>query len=166
MPTIDELVRALALAPHPEGGYFRETYRAAEELSVLPSRFAGPRSVSTAIYYLLAEDAFSALHRIRSDEVWHFYVGDPLALTVISDGGELRTLVLGTDLAAGHVPQAVVEAGAWFGARLVTPGPSTFALVGCTVAPGFSFDDFELADRDALAARYPQHAETIRALTR
>jgi predicted cupin superfamily sugar epimerase len=166
MPTIDELVGALALAPHPEGGYFRETYRAAEELTSLPPRFAGSRSVSTAIYYLLAEHAFSALHRIRSDEVWHFYLGDPLALTVISDAGELRTIVLGTDLAAGHVPQTVVEAGAWFGARLEAPAPGRFALVGCTVAPGFSFDDFELADRDALVARFPRHAVTIRGLTR
>ena len=166
MPTIDALVQTLGLAPHPEGGYYRETYRASEQLTALPPRFPGPRSVSTAIYYLLAEDAFSALHRIRSDVLWHFYLGDPLALTVIAASGELRTIVLGTDLAAGHVPQAVVEAGAWFGARLAAPAPGRFALLGATVAPGFSFEDFELGRRDALVARYPAHAQAIRALTR
>lgn len=166
MPTIDELVRTLGLAPHPEGGYYRETYRASEQLTALPPRFPGPRSVSTAIYYLLAEDACSALHRIRSDELWHFYLGDPIALTVIAESGELRTILLGSDLAAGQVPQAVVEAGAWFGARLAAPGPGRYALVGATVAPGFSFEDFELAQRDALVARYPAHAQAIRALTR
>ena len=165
MPSIDELVRALGLAPHPEGGYYRETYRASEQLTALPPRFAGPRSASTAIYYLLAEDAFGALHRIKSDELWHFYLGDPLAVTVISEAGELCTIVLGTDLAGGQVPQAVVEAGAWFGARLAHPASGRFALVGCTVAPGFAFEDFELAERDALVARFPAHAATIRALT-
>lgn len=165
-PTLEDLVRTLALSPHPEGGFFRETYRSAEQLAALPARFGGPRSVSTAIYYLLGAGDMSALHRIHSDEVWHFYLGRPLEVVVLAADGTARTIVLGVDLAAGQVPQAVVEAGAWFGARLHQPVPGAFALVGCTVAPGFDFADLELAERAALLARYPQHAGVIAALTR
>jgi predicted cupin superfamily sugar epimerase len=154
-----DLVRELGLQPHPEGGYFRETYRAAETISALPRRFAGARSISTAIYFLLEAGQCSHLHRIRSDEVWHFYAGDPLLVVEIDPAGALKT----TRLGQGGTFQHMVPAGAWFGATLADGGQ--FALVGCTVAPGFDFADFELADRAALLAEYPAHQDWIRRLT-
>lgn len=168
--TAADLVRALGLEPHPEGGWFRETYRAAETIpgAALPPRFGGARSVSTAIYFLLETGQCSHLHRIRSDEVWHFYAGDPLLVVEIDGAGTLRTTTLGNDPAAGRVPQHVVPAGAWFGATLAEDGrsaPAGFALVGCTVAPGFDFADFALAERSALLAEYPAHREWICRLT-
>jgi uncharacterized protein len=150
----------LALTPHPEGGYYRATYKSEITIlrSALPERFHGNRSASTAIYFLLAGDDFSALHRIAADEVWHFYAGDPLIVSVIHPNGDYSELHLGDEF------QGVVEAGCWFGARLKNPG--TFALVGCTVAPGFEFEDFELAKRADLIALYPQHRKLIEQLTR
>lgn len=157
---IDLLVRALALAPHPEGGFYRETYRA--EGSVQGR--SGARAASTAIYYLLRRDDFSALHRIASDEVWHFYSGASLTVHCLHEDGRHEAIRLGRDLARGEVFQAVVPAGAWFGARI--EGEGEHALVGCTVAPGFDFADFELAERAALTARFPTHAALIFSLTR
>jgi predicted cupin superfamily sugar epimerase len=159
------LVRSLGLTPHPEGGYFRETYRAADTIAAaaLPAGFAGPRAVSTAIYYLLEAGQCSRLHRIRSDEVWHFYAGDPLVVAEIAPDGTLRETRLGSDIARGCRPQHVVPAGAWFGSY---PAPgSRFCLVGCTVAPGFDFADFELADRAALLRSFPAHRALIERLT-
>ena len=161
------LVRQLGLEPHPEGGYFRETYRAAESIAgpALPARFGGDRAVSTAIYFLLETGQRSRLHRIKSDEVWHFYAGDPLTVVEIDAAGVLKTTRLGSDLGAGAVYQHVVPAGAWFGATLADGGGAAgFALVGCTVAPGFDFADFALADRAALLADYPAHRAWIERL--
>lgn len=161
-------IEHLGLRPHPEGGYFRETYRAAESVaaSALPERFGGPRAHATAIYFLLTSDGFSALHRIRSDELWHFYDGDAVTIAVLDPSGEgtVETAKLGRDPARGESPQIVVPAGAWFGAEIAAGG--NFALVGCTVAPGFDFADFELAERAALAARYPRHRSVIERFTR
>jgi len=129
-------IERLGLAPHPEGGYFRETYRAAESIPAegLPARFAGPRTFSTAVYYLLQRDDVSALHRIAADEVWHHYTGAPLALTIIDPGGHLTTPVLGADAEHGESFQLVVPAGAWFGATLARaadePEPSDAAVLG------------------------------------
>jgi predicted cupin superfamily sugar epimerase len=156
----------LHLTPHPEGGHFRESYRAAEgiEGAYLPPRYGGGRVFSTAIYFLLRAGEVSALHRIKSDELWHFYAGGPLSLVVIEPGGDLREIALGPDPARDHTLQAVVPAGAWFGAA---PQPGTaYSLVGCTVAPGFEFADFELGDRRQLARRYAQHAALIEQLGR
>jgi predicted cupin superfamily sugar epimerase len=158
---VGELIERLQLTPHPEGGYFRETYRATESVgaAALPRRFNGERSISTAIYFLLEAGQCSHLHRIRSDEVWHFYAGDPLDVVEIDVAGSLKTTRLGGDLLYQHT----VPAGVWFGA---TPAPGgRFALVGCTVAPGFDFADFELADRAALLREYPRHQDWIRRLT-
>jgi hypothetical protein len=152
-------IARLALGPHPEGGWYRETYRSAETLDALPARFGGPRAVSTAIYYLLRAGERSALHRIKSDEVWHHYAGDAVTLWLFGPGDEARTLTLGGDGA----PQAVVPAGAWYGARVADGG--AYALMGGTVAPGFDFADFELAERAALLARWPAHRAVIEALT-
>jgi predicted cupin superfamily sugar epimerase len=162
----DQWIRELQLEPHPEGGWYREVYRSAESIprASLPQRFTGDRAFTTAIYYLLGANDFSALHRIRQDEVWHFYDGAPLAVDVIHPNCEAETLVLGRDLRAGQRPLAIVPAGSWFGASVLSP--EGYCLVGCTVAPGFDFDDFEMADPAALIAAYPQHQELIERLTR
>lgn len=162
--TARSLVNQLGLLPHPEGGYFRETYRAPLTLTDLPAGFAAPRSASTAIYYLLERGDMSALHRIASDEVWHHYAGGMLTVHVLHPDGRHEALRLGTDFAAGEQPQAVVPAGAWFGARL--EGDDDFVLVGCTVAPGFDFHDFVLGVRGTLEHAFPEHAELVRSLTR
>lgn len=144
---MDELIRAHDLLPHPEGGHYRETYRAA---ATVPGT---TRSVSTAIFFLLGAGERSRLHRIDADEVWHFYEGDPLLIVELPGGGEVRRTVLGRDRAQGQRLQHVVPAGVWFGA-LPADG-SRFALVGCTVSPGFEFAGFELADRAAMLDAYP-----------
>ncbi|TDB68942.1 cupin domain-containing protein [Arundinibacter roseus] len=159
-------VEKLTMQAHPEGGYFAETYRAAELISAqaLPSRFGGARSFGTAIYFLLEGHHVSALHRIQADELWHFYTGDPLEVFVIDpETGELSIIRLGNDPEAGQVFQAVVPAGMWFGSKPMAGG--SYSLVGCTVAPGFDFEDFELADRSDLLGRYPQHSALIEQLT-
>jgi predicted cupin superfamily sugar epimerase len=158
-----DIVRQLGLQPHPEGGYFRETYRGAEAIpaGAIDRRYAGSRATSTAIYYLLEAGQRSALHRLKSDEIFHFYAGDPLTIVEIAPDGRLTETLLGADLASGAIPQRVILAGAWFGA--VPEG--RFALVGCTVAPGFDFADFELAEKAALLAAFPRHATWINRLT-
>ncbi len=158
-------IRTLGLKPHPEGGYFRETYRSAERVAAaaLPARYGGARAFATAIYFLLAAGQVSRLHRLRSDELWHFHHGAPLRLTLIAPDGALIEHRLGHDAAAGDCLQAVIPAGAWMGARLATA--RGYALVGCTVAPGFAFEDFELGRRASLCRLFPQHRETIATLT-
>jgi predicted cupin superfamily sugar epimerase len=167
---VAQIIARLNLAPHPEGGYFRETYRASESVAgtALPRRFGGARSISTAITFLLEAGQCSHLHRIKADEVWHFYAGDPLIVAEIDPAGRLKTTRLGGDFDASAVFQHVVPAGSWFGATPAEGGrfaPNGFTLVGCTVAPGFDFADFELADRAALLAEYPRHQDWIRRLT-
>jgi uncharacterized protein len=154
----------LQLAPHPEGGLYRQTYRAQLLIENLPPPFTGERAASTAIYFLLSGHDFSALHRLRSDELWHFYAGGRLIVSVISPQGRYSEIHLGSDIEAGETFQAVVPAGCWFASR--TANPESFSLAGCTVAPGFDFADFELAHRETLAAEYPQHRELILQLTR
>ena len=162
----DHYIQSLHLEPHPEGGWYRETYRAAETIprAGLPARFSGARPLATAIYFLLTADTFSALHRIRSDELWHFHAGGALTLHLVEPEGAYRRLRLGPDLAAGESFQATVPAGCWFGAEVAAPGG--FALVGCTVAPGFDFADFELGERAELLRRYPAHRALVERLTR
>ncbi|GAB3986725.1 hypothetical protein GCM10028807_04750 [Spirosoma daeguense] len=168
--TAADYIQALNLQPHPEGGYFAETYRAAEKVvsEALPDRFGGERSFGTAIYFLLERHHFSTLHRIKSDEIWHFYAGRPLDVFVINDDATLTTIRLGSNLANGEVFQAVVPAGCWFGSKPVqnaTLTDATFSLVGCTVAPGFDFADFEMADRDTMLTEFPQHKAIIELLS-
>lgn len=164
--TAAELIAGLNLTRHPEGGWYRETYRSPETISgaALPARFGGDRSCATAIYFLLERGDFSALHRIKSDEIWHFHAGAPLTVHVITPEGEYRGMRLGPDVAAGESFQVVVPAGCWFGARI--DGEGEYSLVGCTVAPGFDFQDFEMADPDRLAELFPRHASVIRLLMR
>jgi predicted cupin superfamily sugar epimerase len=159
-------VERLHLQRHPEGGYFRETYRCGEGIARdhLPARFGGGRAFATAIYFLLEAGDFSALHAIKQDEVWHFYDGSRLTVHVIDPDGNHTALRLGRDIAAGEELQAVVRAGHLFGAAV--DDPDSYALVGCTVAPGFDFADLEMPTRQELCARYPQHRALIERLTR
>lgn len=159
-------IEKLKLEPHPEGGYYRQTYIAEVIIpqDALPPQFTGPRSISTAIYFLLEGQNFSAFHRLRSDELWHFYAGEALIVHVIAGDGRYSEILLGSNPEKGEVLQAVVKAGCWFASR-VRDGKS-FALVGCTVSPGFNFEDFELAKREDLVQRCPQHQEVIERLTR
>jgi predicted cupin superfamily sugar epimerase len=161
----ETLIRTLNLKPHPEGGFYAETYRSAEGIAAagLPPRYGGARAFSTAIYYLLTADSFSALHRLKSDEVFHFYLGDPVEMLVLPAAGGGCVLNVGAELGRGEQPQAVIPAGAWQGARL-RPG-GVHALLGCTVAPGFDFADFEAGGRRELRDRYPAYGELIAALT-
>jgi predicted cupin superfamily sugar epimerase len=164
MPTAEDIIRHLGLTPHPkEGGFFRETYRSTEALTALPSRYVGPRAHSTAIYYLLTPNTYSALHRLQTDEIFHFYLGDPVRMLQLDSQGQGRTLVLGPDLINGQQLQVVVPRGIWQGSFL-EPGGS-FALLGCTVAPGFEYADYESGDRQSLTAHYPAFADLIRRLT-
>lgn len=159
-------VNAFGMQPHPEGGYYAETYRSAETIpqSGLPSRFAGDRSFGTAIYFLLENHHVSALHRIQSDEVWHFYAGGPLEVFVIEPTtGQLSVIRLGSNPDQGEVFQAVVPAGSWFGSK---PAVGTeYSLVGCTVAPGFDFADFEMAKQEEMLQQFPQHRAVIEILS-
>ena len=162
-PTADRIKELLGLVPlDREGGYFAETYRSERRVEAGPD--AGTRSLATAIYYLLTPDSFSALHRLASDEAYHFYLGDPVELLLLEPGGGGRVVHLGMDLEAGQRPQAVVPAGTWQGARL--GGGGTLALLGTTVSPGYEPDDFELAERASLLRSHPRFAAQIAALTR
>ena len=165
-PDASYWIKKLQLTQHVEGGAFRETYRSELTIprTILPLFFQGDRNASTSIYFLLASGQFSAFHRIASDEVWHFYFGDPLLVHEIGHNGRLITHLLGTNPEKGESFQTVVKAGSWF-ASVPAPG-SEYALVGCTVAPGFDFADFELADRVTLSQQYPEHAALIQELTR
>ena len=159
-------VERLGLLPHPEGGHYREVYRSAEVIAAaaLPPRFGGDRAFGTAIYFLLQGQDFSALHRIKQDEVWHFYDGSAVTIHVIDPEGNYSTIKVGRDLRAGEVPQAVVKAGCLFGATV--DDTASYALVGCTVAPGFDFADFEMPGREELCRLYPRHRQVIERLTR
>ena len=164
--TVELLIQQYNLQPHPEGGWYKETYKSSEYIAAnaLPERFDGSRTFSTAIYFLLEQKNFSAFHRIKSDECWHFYAGDSLMVYVIQANGTLDIIDLGNDIKKGQVFQYVVPANCWFASR---PAPgSNFCFVGCTVAPGFDFDDFELADANTLSLLYPQHKNFIKELCR
>jgi predicted cupin superfamily sugar epimerase len=161
------VIRALGLEPlSQEGGLFRETYRSEDRLSreCISGRYPSSRSLCTAIYYLLTPDEVSALHRLASDEVFHFYLGDPVEMVQLRPDGSGEVVVLGNDLEAGHRPQVVVPKGVWQGCRLVSGG--RLALLGCTVAPGFEYEDFERGRRETLISAYPDFMDLIVALTR
>jgi len=159
-------ISRLKLRAHPEGGWYRQTYRADLMIaqSALPSQFKGARAASTAIYFLLDGKNFSAFHRLAADELWHFYAGGALTIHVISPGGDTSEILLGPKSDTGESFQGVVPAGSWLGARV--NDPRSYSLVGCTMAPGFDFADFELADRAKLIGLFPQHRALIEQLTR
>src|SRR5690606_7294719 len=156
--TADEVIEQLRLAPHPEGGFFAETFRAGDLPAPLPGR--GARSASTAIYFLLQSRDFSALHVVQSDEIWHHYLGHAVELHCFDTADRHRRVRLGPRLSAGERPQHVVEAGELQAARVVT-GSHGFALCGCTVAPGFDFADFRMPPRAELLSRLPAFRELV-----
>jgi predicted cupin superfamily sugar epimerase len=161
-----QLIAQFNLIAHPEGGYYKEMYRSAEIITqdALPARFVGDRSFSTAIYFLLEKGDFSTFHRIKSDECWHFYAGNTLHIYVLHSNGELEIISLGNDLDKGERFQYVVPAGCWFASA---PAEEvSFSFVGCTVAPGFNFADFEMAKAGELVKSYPQHTAIIKRLSR
>jgi len=159
--TAEEIKALLRLEPHPvEGGWYRRTYTSQGNVE-LPR---GVRAESTAIYYLLEEGIFSEMHRVASDEIFHFYLGDPVEMLLLYPDARSAVLTLGPDLAAGQRPQILVPAGVWQGERMVEGG--RLALFGCTVTPGFDFADYESGSYSELAAKWPAEAERIRNLTR
>jgi predicted cupin superfamily sugar epimerase len=164
---VEKLKLLLALKPLArEGGFYAETYRSTERIprASLPQRYTSDRSFGSAIYYLLTPDTFSAMHRLASDEIYHFYLGDPVELLLLRENGSGEILTIGPDLENGMRPQALAPRNVWQGSRLRAGGK--FALLGTTVSPGFDFADFELANRETLLASYPAHAQLIRDLTR
>jgi len=166
MLTANQLITLLNLQPHPkEGGFFRETYRSGETIDSagLPARYGAPRANGTSIYYLLTAGTMSPLHRLASDEVFHFYLGDPVRMLQLTPDGGGQTIVLGPDLIAGQQVQVTVPRSVWQGS-ILEPG-GRFALLGCTVAPGFDYADYEGAKRRVLLERYPKFADLITKLT-
>ena len=167
MEKAEAIIRQLNLKPHPEGGFYAETYRSAG--IILPGEavpaISGKRNFSTAIYFLLTQGSFSAFHRIRQDEIWHFYKGSPLTIHVITAGGEYLMHRLGNRLEKAERPQVVVAGGDWF-AAVLSHEKGEYALVGCTVAPGFDFSDFEMAHQEALLREFPAFGKVIRQYAR
>ena len=164
-PPAEELVRLYGLLPHPEGGFFKETYRSTGTIpkAVLPAAFSGPRHYSTAILFLLPAGTVSRMHRLHADELWHFHLGGPLELSAIHPDGKVETLTLGPDVLAGQRLQHAVLAGCWFAAAPAPGAPYSF--VGATVSPGFDFADFQLGRYEELAARFPHARELLQKLT-
>ncbi len=162
----DYWIRTLRLAPHPEGGHFAETYRSAGQCVPASGggQCGGPRPCATAIYFLLRGSEFSALHRLRSDEMWHFHAGSGASIVMLAPDGTLGEARIGPDPDRRQTFQVLIPAGTWFGATV--EDPASYTLVGCTVSPGFAYEDFELASRAGLVAAYPQHREVIERLTR
>jgi len=160
----EEIIKLLDLKPHPEGGFFRETYRSNEGISAsaLPPRYGEDRDFGTAIFYMLTPGTFSAMHRIRSDEIFHFFLGDPATMLQLHPDGHGEIIALGHDIEAGQRLQVIVPRGVWQGMFLNDGGQ--FALMGTTVAPGFDFRDFEIGDRQALIKEFPKYAQLIKRL--
>lgn len=166
MKKLTQWISQLHLQPHPEGGFYKEVYRSDEIISEdsLNNRYGSEHSISTSIYYLLTGNDFSAFHKIKSDEIWHFYDGSPITLYLINEDGKFETKKLGINLEANEVPQIVIPRNNWFAAQ--PNDKNSYTLVGCTVAPGFDFNDFELADRKDLLKKFPQHNNLIIQYTR
>ena len=158
--TADELIKYFNMKPLPdEGGYYVETYRSSEKMSNLPKRYNGPRNFSTAILYLITPTSFSKLHKVKSDEIFHFYLGDAVEMLKIKEDGKVETEILGTDILKNQKPQVVVEKNIWQGTKLIAGG--AFALLGCTVAPGFEFEDYQHGEKELLLKIFPQNKKPI-----
>jgi uncharacterized protein len=165
MTSAEDWIRKLGLASHVEGGYYGEIFRASQQIpaSALPAYYDGPRSIASVIHFLLKAPSVSRLHRLRSNEVWLFHTGAPLALHIFDPPGGHSRVVLGVDIPAGEMLATVVRRGSWFGATV--EDPAGFSLVSCAVMPGFEFADFELADRDLMLKQFPRHRDIIERLT-
>lgn len=156
-------IQKLELIKHPEGGYYREIYRANEMFYIEQPKKVLKRNASTSIYFLLDGKQISKFHRLKSDELWHFYDGSTIKLYVINEDGKLITHLIGNDLSYGATFQIVINKESWFAAELLDK--KSFALIGCTVSPGFDFTDFELADRKILLEKFPVYKKEIIRLT-
>ena len=166
--TAQEIIALLNLQPLPkEGGFFRQSYQSAEKIpqNALPARYRQDMVFGTAIYFLLTPDSYSAMHRLNTDEIFHFYLGDPVEMLLLHPNGDGEVFILGSELQAGMRPQKLVSQGVWQGAKLATGGERGFALLGTTMAPGFEWDGFELGRRDALIEQYPDFVNLIEART-
>ncbi len=163
---VKEIVEKLRMTPHPEGGFYKETYRSSGVIpkDILENGFMGDRNYCTAIYFLLTSDNFSAFHKIKQDEIWHYYEGSSLCVHVIGLDGKYNKYKVGMDLDKDELPQLVVPAGCWFASGVEKE--NNYSLVGCTVSPGFDFEDFELAKRKDLILEFPKHKEVITQFTR
>ena len=166
MSTAKEIISLLQLEQHPEGGYYKETYRSDGLIKEenLGKNFSGSRNYCTGIYFLLTSDTFSAFHKINQDEMWHFYQGSSIKIHMISDTGTYSNVTIGSDLKSGYLPQFVVPANFWFAAEVLDE--NSFSLVGCTVSPGFDFKDFNLPSQDYLISEFPEHSDIIKKFTR
>ncbi|MBN2355285.1 cupin domain-containing protein [candidate division KSB1 bacterium] len=158
-------ISKLNLQAHPGSGYYREIYRSNEMIGedCLPSRYQGNRALGTSIYFLVTGEEFSAFHRLKSDEIYHFYAGCPLLIYIIDQTGALQTIRLGSDPEQNEAFQALIPHDHWIAAKPIDA--SAFSLIGCTVSPGFDFSDFEMGRREVLVSDYPQHRQVIKALT-
>ncbi|HUU27233.1 MAG TPA: cupin domain-containing protein [archaeon] len=166
MLTAGEIIKKYGLSPLPEeGGYYRETYRSEGKIpkAALPERYGSAKSFCTAIYYLLTPETCSVMHRISSDEIFHFYLGDPVLMLKLHPDRTSEVVRLGRRIDKGHEVQVVVPGGTWQGCFLEAGG--SFALLGTTVSPGFDFSDYEGGDREALIKKYPDREELIKRLT-
>ncbi|MDH7444368.1 cupin domain-containing protein [Aquimarina sp. 2201CG14-23] len=163
---VQKIVTKLKMSPHPEGGFYKETYRSDGVIpkDALQENFSGERNYCTAIYFLLTSENFSAFHRIKQDEIWHFYEGSSLYVHVISPDGIYTRHAVGMNLEKGESPQLVVPAGCWFASSV--KDEKGYSFVGCTVSPGFDFEDFELAEQHILTSEFPAHATVISEYTR
>ena len=162
MLTAQYWIKKLNLQKHPEGGYFSEVYRSGEEIKKenLPARYSGARNHSTSIYFLLTSNEFSAFHRIKSDEIWHFYSGQAVTLHMIDEKANYSSVKLGSNPDNGEVFQFTIPHGMWFAASI--DARDSYALVGCTVSPGFHYNDFELGKREDLVRLFPEHEKIIK----
>ena len=160
MSEATRIIKKLRLTSHPEGGYFKETYRAKQKIdgNVLQKNFIGVRNISTSIYFLLDGYQVSLFHKIKSDELWHFYKGSPIILHCLNNN-DYKKILVGNNFSKGELPQCVIEAGTWFAAEV--KNKKSYSLVGCTVAPGFDFADFKLAKRSELLKRFPNREKLI-----
>ena len=158
-------IKKLDLKKHPEGGYFKETYRCDETVcaDALPKRFSEKKTFCTAIYFLLKGNQVSYFHRLKADELWHFYSGSSLTLHIINKSGNYNKIHMGRDFENGEVFQGIVKHGDWFGATV--DDKTSYSLLGCTVSPGFSFNTFEMADKNYLIKIYPEHALIIKKIS-
>ncbi len=161
----EKIISTLNLARHPEGGWYREIYRSSDVIPAngLPRGYGDARNVSTSIYYMLTGNEFSAFHRLKSDEIWHFYLGTPMKIWMIDENGNLSSIILGQNIEANECLQYVIKRNTWFAAGLMQT--DSFALLGCTVAPGFDFSDFELGKRDELKNLFPAYEDIINNFT-
>ena len=165
MNTAKDWITKLELLPHPEGGYYKEVYRANEKIdkAALPSRYSSERTFATSIYYLLKSGQFSSFHKLKSDETWHFYKGSPIAIYLISLAGKFEKIVLGDEIDKNQLLQYTIERETWFAAEPLEK--NSYSLIGCSVAPGFEFDDFQLGKRAELIMSFPKYSEIILRLT-